>query len=246
MAALLLLAGTAQAEDGGAEAAIAAALAAPDRPERQRAADAERKPAAILAMFKLAPGQRVLDVVAGQGYYTRLLAGPVGPKGRVFAHSTEGLIAVDKLQPEWDRLLASHPNVELLIGVPGLVKLPERLDRVLFHLTFHDLWWESEAYRIPRMNPSGFLQELKAAMVPGGLLLVVDHAASPGAEPRAETMARHRIDPAVVKAEMAKAGFTLEAESGLLANPADDRTKLVYDPAIRGKTDRFTLLFRSD
>ena len=224
--------------------AITQLLADPARPERQRAADALRKPAEILALFRLQPGQRVMDVSAGRGYYTRLLAAAVGPSGKVYGHSTEGLIAVDKLQPDWDAVRAAHPNVELIVGIPGKMKLPGKLDRVLFHLAFHDLWWEDVAYRIPRMNPHKFLMQLNAAMTPGGLVLVVDHAANPGADPRLETMARHRVDPAVVRAEMTSAGFALEAQSTLLANPVDDRSKLVYDPAIRGQTDRFILLFR--
>lgn len=225
-------------------AAIRPLLAQPGRPERQLAADANRRPAEVLALLQLQPGQRVLDVSAGRGYYTRLLAHAVGPGGQVFAHSTEGLIAVDALQPEWDSIRARNPNVELILGIPGEMKLPGKLDRVLFHLAFHDLWWEDATYRIPRMDAQTFLKQLRKAMKRGGLVLVVDHAANPGADPRAETMARHRVDPAVVRAEMQSAGFAMEAQSALLANPADDHTKMVYDPSVRGQTDRFILLFR--
>lgn len=225
-------------------AAIGKLLADPMRPERQRAADAQRKPAEVLELLRLQPGQRVIDVSAGRGYYTRLLAAAVGQGGRVYAHSTEGLVAVDGLQPDWDAIRAVHPNVQLILGIPGEMKLPRKLDRALFHLAFHDLWWEDATYRIPRMNAHKFLKQLRNSMRPGGLVLIVDHAANPGADPRTETMARHRVDPAVVRAEMTSAGFALEAQSALLANPADDRSKLVYDPEVRGKTDRFILLFR--
>ncbi len=224
--------------------AIGTFLADPSRPDRQRAADAARKPAEVLELLRLQPGQRVLDVSAGRGYYTRLLAPAVGPSGKVFAHSTEGLVAVDKLQPDWDAIHAVWPNVELRLGIPGEMALPPKLDRVLFHLVFHDLWWEDATYRIPRMDAPKFLKQLHRAVKRGGLVLVVDHAANPGGDPRAETMARHRVDPAVVKAEMQSAGFALEAQSALLANPADDHLKMVYDPAVRGRTDRFILLFR--
>lgn len=227
-----------------AQASIRAAIADPDRPVSERAADARRKPAGVLALFRLEPGQRVLDMVAGTGYYSRLIADVVGPGGMVFAQSTEGLIAVDELQPGWSVLKRAHPNVRLLLGYPDRMKLPGRIDRVLFHMCIHDLWWEDAQYRIPRMDPALALRKVRDAMVHGGLVLVVDHRAKAGAEPRAETLAHHRIDPALVKAEMAKAGFVLEAESDLLANPGDDLTKLVYDPAIRGKTDRFIQLYR--
>lgn len=224
--------------------AIGYLLADPNRPERQRAADVQRKPAQVLELFRLQPGQRIIDVSAGRGYYTRLLAAAVGQGGKVYAHSTEGLISVDGLQPEWDAIRAANPNVEMLIGIPGEMELPRRLDGALFHLAFHDLWWEDATYRIPRMDPHRFLKQLHKAVKRGGLVLVVDHAANPGGDPRAETMARHRVDPAVVTAEMTSAGFALEAQSALLANPADDHSKSVYDPAIRGSTERFILLFR--
>jgi predicted methyltransferase len=242
-AVALLLAAPAFAQTRDS-AALTKLLTDPSRPERQRAADAGRKPAEVLELLRLQPGQRVLDMSAGRGYYTRLLAPAVGPSGRVFAHSTEGLIAVDGLQPDWEAIRASWPNVELRLGIPGNMRLPQKLDRVLFHLAFHDLWWEDATYRIPRMEAQKFLKQLHKAVKHGGLVLVVDHAANPGGDPRAETLARHRVDPAVVRAEMQSAGFALEAQSALLANPADDHTKLVYDPAIRGKTDRFILLFR--
>jgi predicted methyltransferase len=197
----------------------------------------------MLALLDLRPGQRVLDVVAGGGYYSRLAAPLVTP-GQVFAHTTSGLMDQRGMAERWSVLKAAHPNVRLILGVPGQFRLPGRLDRVIFHLTFHDLWWESAQYRIPRMDPDLFLSQLNAALVPGGLVLVVDHRARAGAEPRAETEARHRIDPAVAKAAMTRAGFVLQAESDLLAVPSDDLSRLVYDPAIRGKTDRFVQLWR--
>jgi predicted methyltransferase len=237
----LCCAGSALAESG--RQAIAAALVAPDRPAPDRASDEGRRPGDMLALIDLRPGLRVLDVVAGGGYYTRLVAPVVAP-GAVYAHTTEGLMDQPGMAERWSALKAAHPDVRLVLGVPGRFPLPDRLDRAIFHLTFHDLWWESAEYRIPRMDPDAFLTQLNAAMVPGGLVLIVDHRAKAGAEPRAETLARHRIDPAVVRAAMEKAGFALQAETDLLAVPADDLSKMVYEPEIRGKTDRFVQVWR--
>lgn len=223
---------------------IAGAIANPSRPATERARDAARHPAEVLALLDLRPGQHVLDFVAGGGYYTRLLADLVGPAGVVYAHSTEGLLVTDGLQPGWSTLKRDHPNVRLILGIPGRMRLPGGIDRVLTHLSFHDLWWEDATYAIPRMEPDRFLADLYAAMNPGGLVLIVDHRASPGADPRAEAMARHRVDPAIVTAIMQKAGFTPDGESNLLANAQDDHSRLVYDPALRGRTDRFILRFR--
>lgn len=221
--------------------AIAPTLAAQPaaRPAADVALDAGRKPDAMLALLDLKPGQRLLDVVAGGGYYSRLAAERVGPEGLVFAQTTAGLMKQEGMPARWVALKAAHSNVRLLVGVPGEMRLPDRLDRVLFHLTFHDLYWESAQFEVPRMDPAQFLQQLHAAMLPGGVVLVIDHLAKAGAEPRAETQARHRIDPARVKADMAAAGFVLGEESDALRVPGDDLSKLVYDAAVRGKTDRF-------
>ena len=245
MAAAAIAPATAQpvAQPADSAAAIVHAIASPTRPPAETALDTNRHPAQILAMLDLRPGQRLFDFVAGGGYYTRLLADVVGPQGVVYAHSTEGLLSVDNLQPRWVVLKRDHPNVRLLLGIPGRMKLPP-CDRVLMHLTFHDLWWEDAEYGIPRMDADRFLADLHAAVAPGGLVLIVDHRARAGAEPHAETMAHHRIDPDVVKARMEKAGFVPDGESDLLANADDDHSRLVYDPALRGRTDRFILRFR--
>ncbi len=82
-----------------------------------------------------------------------------------------------------------------------------------------------------------------AALKPGGLYVIIDHAAAAGA-PADVTRTLHRIDPAVVKAEVIAAGFAFDGESKVLANPADDHSKLVFDPAIRGHTDQFAYRFK--
>jgi len=222
---------------------IAAAIAAPGRPAADVALDTGRKPADMLAMLALAPGQRLLDFIAGRGYYTRLAAPIVGEKGAVFALMTPGLMKLDGMAGDWERLRTAHTNVTLTPGIPGEMALPERLDRVLFHLTYHDLYWESAKFEVPRMDPARFLAQLHAAMVPGGRLLVIDHVGAAGVDPRLEADRTHRIDPAVVRADFERAGFRFVRESPLLANTTDDPGKLVFDPAVRGRTNRFVWLF---
>jgi predicted methyltransferase len=112
----------------------------------------------------------------------------------------------------------------------------------MISLNYHDLYWESARYGIPRTDPAAFLRTLHAAMKPGGIVGIIDHAGAPG-DTRAIVEKLHRIDPQTVKADFEAAGFTLQAESPLLANPADDHQTLVFDPAIRGKTDRFLFRF---
>ncbi|OYX46699.1 MAG: hypothetical protein B7Y97_13300 [Sphingomonas sp. 32-66-10] len=110
-------------------------------------------------------------------------------------------------------------------------------------LVYHDLYWESAQYKVPRVDPAAFLKSLYAATKPGGIVGVVDHVGAAG-DTRAIVDALHRIDPAVIKADFKAAGFILEGESPLLRVVGDDIAKLVFDPAVRGKTDRVVYRFR--
>jgi predicted methyltransferase len=222
---------------------IAGAIAAPTRPASDVALDTGRKPAEMLAMLDVAPGQRLLDFIAGRGYYARLAAPVVGGNGQVVALMTPGLMKLEGMAGDWERLKAAHPNVTLVTGIPGEMALPDRLDRAMFHLTYHDLYWESAKFEVPRMEPARFLTQLHAAMVPGGKLLVIDHVGAAGVDPRVEADRTHRIDPAVVRADFEKAGFRFLRESTLLANSTDNPATLVFDAAVRNRTNRFAWLF---
>lgn len=113
----------------------------------------------------------------------------------------------------------------------------------MLHLSYHDLYWESTQYKIPRADPAAFVAALYKATKPGGIVAVIDHA-GPGGDTRAVVEKLHRIDPAVVKADFVKAGFVLDGESDVLKVAADDHTKLVFDPSVRGNTDRFAFRFK--
>ena len=122
--------------------------------------------------------------------------------------------------------------------------LPENsYDFMMLNLNYHDVYWESAKYGVVKMEPDAFVKTVYASMRPGGIVGVIDHVGNPG-DTRETVEKYHRIDPAVVKADFEKAGFKLEAESDILKNPADDHTLLVFDPKIRGKTDRFVYKFR--
>jgi predicted methyltransferase len=115
---------------------------------------------------------------------------------------------------------------------------------MLINLDYHDVYWENEKRHIVRMDPDQWLKTIYAAMKPGGIVGIVDHVANPNDDTRATVEKLHRIDPNVVKADFKRAGFQLVATSDMLRNPADDHTLLVFDPKIRGKTDRFVFKFR--
>ncbi|MGL4543557.1 MAG: class I SAM-dependent methyltransferase [Polymorphobacter sp.] len=229
----------------GSPPGIAPAVAMTDRPADMIALDASRKPVEVLKFLELKRGDQVLDVMGGQGYYSEIIGNAIGSKGRVIVLEPPAYMDDAKVKAGWEALIKRVPNVGLQVAVPADVKLaPASIDFVLMHLTYHDAYWESAKYKFPRLDPATFLGKIYAATKPGGIVGVIDHVGTPGAEPRGEVEKTHRIDPAVIKADFAKAGFVLEAESTLLANPADDHNKLVFDPAVRGTTDRVIYRFR--
>lgn len=219
-----------------------AALSAGVRPEEDRKLDASRKPAEMLAFMALKPGDRVLDVLAGNGYYSELAARIVGPKGSVMALNPPGF--EKQAGPVLADRRSRSPNITLAYAQFETAPLPPpAFDAVIFHLTYHDLYWENAKLAFERTDPDRFLKRLFASLKPGGRVTVIDHAAEPGGDTRAVVEKLHRIDPAVVKADFLRAGFRLDAESQALRMPDDDRTTLVFDATVRGKTDRVAYRF---
>jgi len=225
--------------------AVEAALASPERPAADREQDARRKPAELLAFAGIAPGMRVMDAFSAGGYYTELLSRIVGKDGEVIAYNNppyakfaeKGIAA----RYAGNRL----PNVEqLTVDVDKLELVPRSLDAVIFVMSFHDLYWRPADGSWPPTDPAQMLAKLHAALKVGGVVVVQDHVAAPGGDTSRVVDTLHRIDPAVVRREFGKAGFAFDGESAMLAHPDDDHTKLVFDPAIRGKTDQFVYRFR--
>lgn len=239
----LALVAAAPAAAPGNMSAVKAALADPARDAKLKELDASRKPAEVLAYLGVKPGMAAADVMAGNGYWTPLFARAVGPKGTVTTFEPTQFYK-DKGKAELDALVAATPGATVRTFPFEQFSAPARTyDVALVNLSYHDLYWVSEKYGIGRSDPVAFARNLYAAMKPGGVVGIIDHA-GPAGDTRAIVDKLHRIDPAVVKADFLKAGFRLDGESKLLANPADDHNKNVFDPAIRGKTDRFFFRFR--
>ncbi len=219
------------------------AVASDTRLEGDTDRDAGRKPAAVLAFLGIKPGDSVLEMFAGGGYYTELLAHVVGDDGHVTAHQNTPL-----LNFAGDAIKARHadgrlPNVDTLMAENNELALEaDQYDAITIILNYHDLYWSSEQYAWEQIDVPVFLAELYKALKPGGTLGIVDHAAAPGS-PSETGSTLHRIDSAVVIADLGEAGFVLDGESDVLRNPDDDQSKNVFDPEIRGKTDRFVLKF---
>lgn len=218
----------------------AAALADAKRPEADRARDAARKPGELLAFAQIRTGQRIGDFVMGGGYFTRILAQAVGPGGAVEAFQPDEFIAFRKQYGTDQAAVAgTHPNVVAINGSIAAPRFTAPLDAIVTVQNFHDMYLKP----FPAGTGARGSAALFAALKPGGVLVVVDHAAAPGS---GTTMADslHRIDRQAVIDALTTAGFKLEAENQLYAVPADPRSANVFDPAIRGKTDQFALRFR--
>jgi predicted methyltransferase len=217
----------------------AAAVADAGRPAADTQRDANRKPAEIRAFSEVKPGDKVFELLPGGGYFTRLFSKAVGSGGHVYAVAPT--VNPETGKPVPPMALASDPAYGNISQVPmslAGVKAPEPVDIIFTAQNYHDL----HLARF-KLDVVGFDKQLFAALKPGGLLVIEDHAAEAGSGLR-DPDKLHRIDEAVVKQEVEAAGFQLVAESDVLHNPADPRTALVFDPAIRGHTDQFVLKFR--
>jgi predicted methyltransferase len=217
-----------------------AALADPTRPADQRARDAARLPAELLAFAQVAPGEKVGDFIMGGGYLTRILAAAVGPTGRVYAFQPAEFIAFMPRYGEDQKTVdAAYDNVIAVAGSAPAPVWPEPLDTIITVQNFHDLYNKAA----PAGTGLTAARNLYAALKPGGTMVVVDHSAAAGTGSTLSD-SLHRIDKQTVIDAFTTAGFRLEAESDLYARPNDPRTANVFDPAIRGQTDQFTLRFR--
>lgn len=206
--------------------------------------DAARKPAEVLAFSRIGPGKTVFEMEAGSGYYTELFSRAVGSSGSVTMQSPKEFerFYKDALDARLkDNRLA---NVKVSWSTFDRLDAPDgSVDVVTWFQGPHEMWCKAACGNVPMGDAAGAFREAARMLKPGGYFVVMDHVAPQGA-PATSGNDTHRIDPAIVKPMIAAAGFVLEEESSLLANPADDYTKGVFDPAVQGKTDQFLLRYR--
>lgn len=230
------IAGQPAATSKAAHNPYAAAVADSRRPASDKARDKYRKPAQIVKFAGVKPGDTIAELLPGGGWYTRVLAGTVGPKGAVysiipaaFADRPHGL---DKMKA----VAAAYPNVHLVVVKSWKdLKLPVPVDVVWTTENYHDL---VAAGKIKAVNAFAY-----RALKPHGIYFIEDHKAAPGAGTSvAHTL--HRIDPASVRKEVTSAGFKLEASSNILHNPNDPHTEIVFK--FGPTTDKLAYRFRKE
>jgi len=227
-----------------ADPAIEKSIASPERTAEDRERDGRDKPGEVLAFAGVKPGMTVADIFSAGGYYTELLAGVVGPTGKVLAINnvpyanfakddikkrfTEG-----RLKNVTPRIVeASHMSIE-----------PKSVALAIIVMAYHDTYWIDEKENWPQIDNDGFIESVKRMLKPGGKLLIVDHNAAAGT---GKEMAGklHRLNEDWARKSLEAHGFVFEKAYDGLRNKNDQLDKHVYDPAVKGKTDRYVHLYR--
>ncbi len=222
-------------------AAIAEIVAAADRSDDDKALDAGRHPAEMLAFLGIAPGMKVADLAAGFGYTTELLARAVGPNGKVYGQNNK--FVLEKFAEKgWTERLAKPVNKNVIrVNQEFDQPIPSDvhdLDAVIMVLFYHDTVWQ-------KVDRAKMNQSIFAALKSGGVYGIIDHSGRDGTG-TTETDTLHRIEEKVVREEVTKAGFKLADSADFLKNPADRRDWNASPRAAaekRGTSDRFVLKF---
>jgi predicted methyltransferase len=239
--ALLCLAAPAFAADS---TPIEAAMANPERTAKDRERDAREKPAEVLAFAGVKPGMTVADVFSGGGYYSELLAGVVGPDGKVFSINNLPYLGYAKDAVAARFTEGRLKNVERRLVEASYMNLPPKsVDLIVICMSYHDAFWIDEKEGWPEISIDGFVDSLKRMLKPGGKLLIVDHNA-PAGTGREMAGKTHRLNEEFAKKSLTSRGFVLEKTFDGLRNKADQLDKLVFDPAVQGKTDRYVHLYK--
>lgn len=216
-------------------ARMRAALALPDRSDADKARDRVRKPIEVIQFLGVEDGMTVLDVIAAGGWYTAVLSSAVGSTGKVYSHnpafflSREGFIEAEQIRNE--RL----GNVEPVHGEIADAGIDGQIDVAISNQNLHDLYnGGGEAAAMP------LIEDIYDSLKPGGVFGLMDHRGVAG-RPNADL---HRMEVSAARELLTNAGFTIEAESDLLANPADDHTRGPGDDSLGGNSDRFLIKAR--
>jgi predicted methyltransferase len=204
----------------------------------------QAKQSELIRFARVDAGSTVIDVYPGDGDWTRLFSDVVGPEGKVYS-----FVPVEVAHFKDDpfgrmQALAREPRRENVEAVSAnLVAMPQATlpaDVVWVHLFYHDL--HTALIQAKGATAADFNRTVYQQLKPGGFYVIVDHAAAAGAG-TSDAQSLHRIDPASVREEVEAAGFVLDGESTLLANNEDPHSAKVFDPSVKGATDRFAYRF---
>jgi predicted methyltransferase len=222
-------------------AVVAKAVSDPAR-QADQSKDASRKMPLVMMFAEVRPGQKVLELIPGGGYFTRVFSAIVGPNGHVYTVWPNEYAKEDGDDVAGSQKLATEPhyaNISVLTQPANQLSSPEPVDLVFTAQNYHDYPDKFMGH----VDPSVLNKQVFAALKPGGLFVVIDHVAPTGSGMQ-DTDTLHRIDPAIVRQQVEAAGFVFDGESSALRNAADPHTSKVFDKSIRGHTDQFMYRFR--
>jgi predicted methyltransferase len=227
-----------------APAYIEKAVSDPARPADDTKRDVQRMPAQLTEFAGIKPGMTVVDMLPGTGYFTRIFAKVVGPKGHVYAYvGTQGDAQMKAKGIDPDNQLASlknaYTNVGVIHGPLDHFVTPTKVDLVWTSDNLHDMHNKS----FGGLDIAATNKAIYASLKPGGTYIVIDHRAAKGAG-AASTEALHRMDEDIAKQEVEAAGFKLVSESKILTRPSDDNTKKIFESGEHDHTDQMVLKFR--
>jgi predicted methyltransferase len=231
---------------------VAAALADTGRTQADRDSDSLRKPADMVEFAGIKAGSKVVDISPGAGYFTRIFAKVVGANGKVYAVSNPprprpagappaGAPAAGAGAPPAPPppLNQGYPNVDLVqapVTIAQGFTLPEKVDVIWTSRNYHD-------FKNASPDLTAFNKAVFEALKPGGVFIVLDHAADETDTPDV-TSRLHRIQESRVKADVEAVGFKLAGSSNVLRNAQDNKKGRNAEADVRGHTDQFILKFQ--
>jgi predicted methyltransferase len=228
----------------GSAGDISKSLANPARSAADRERDARDKPRDVLELAGFKKGMVIADVFGGGGYYSEILSRVVGPKGRVLLlnNAPYDNYAKKEIGPRFaDGRL---PNVAYKVVPNDALGLAENsLDGALIVMSYHDLFYADPENGWPAIDSRQFMGQIVAGLKPGGRLLIVDHSAKDGTG-ASDAQKLHRIEEQYALAQLKSYGLDWVGSIAVLRNTDDDRSLGVFDPAIKGKTDRFVHVYQ--
>jgi predicted methyltransferase len=196
-----------------------------------------------MAFAGVKPGMVVADIFAAGGYYSELLAGVVGDNGKVIAINNPPYAgyAKDAIKARFTE--GRLKNVERRLVEASYMQIaPKSVDLAVIVMSYHDVYWVDENEGWPAINTDAFVEGIKRMLKPGAKLLIIDHNAAPGSGIEATKL--HRLNEDWSKKSLTSHGFVLEKSYDGLRNKNDQLDKMVFDPAVKGKTDRYVHLYR--
>jgi len=226
-----------------ADPAIESSIASPQRTADDRERDQRDKPAEIMEFAGVKPGMVVADIFSAGGYWTELLSGAVGPKGKVLAINNVPYAQFSKDDRKARYTEGRLTNVEHHLVEASWFNMPQKVDLAVIVMAYHDVYWVDENNGWPEINADGFVESVKRMLKPGGKLLIIDHNAAPGSGKEAAGKF-HRLNEDWVKKNLTAHGFAFEKSYDGLRHSDDQYDKVAFQPPVQGKTDRYVQLYR--